>query len=242
MAHGTPDWGITAGNVTTHQLTDLGEAVARLDSPNRYDRRGDTVHQYSFEGGLGNWGATITPGGGVDVSIERARTGPMSARLFHDGSAGASAALVLELPYTVLSKIGFEAHVLLDATIDRVRLQLGYWDETTHTTFQVRWDATAQAVQYLDSAGSWTTLLSSVDLQHSLVFFHAFKLVADFDAGSWVRVLFDDRSFPLAVAGRVAGVLTGPRRVRVLVEMTGDGGAAAGSLFFDDSIVTQNET
>ena len=87
MAHGTPDWGVTAGAVTTYQVTDLGELAVRLGSPISHDRRGDVIWWDDFECTLNKW-QTVANGAGSSVALSdaRARNGRYSALLI-SGSA-----------------------------------------------------------------------------------------------------------------------------------------------------------
>jgi len=53
MAHGTPDWGVTASKKTIYSLHDMGELAVRLGSIVSFDRRGDVIFSDSFQNGLG---------------------------------------------------------------------------------------------------------------------------------------------------------------------------------------------
>jgi len=61
VAHGTPDWGVTAGARTVYQMTDLGELAVRLGSIVTHDRRGDVIFLEDFEEGMGRWRFPRTP-------------------------------------------------------------------------------------------------------------------------------------------------------------------------------------
>jgi hypothetical protein len=109
MAHGRPDFNLTAGVRTTYRWSDFDELAARLGSPVSYDRRGDVIFIESFEHGDGmiTW-ATGGAGSTAGLSLARARTGHFSAALYTPSVANAYAHLTRRGVYPAVSPLGAE--------------------------------------------------------------------------------------------------------------------------------------
>ena len=241
MAHGTPDWGLTAGMVTTHQLTDLAELAARLESVDRFDRRGDVIAVSSFEDGLAAFGTVISVGGSADLTAALVRSGAFAGRLRHDGSAGASAGLFLRTAYPVLSRFGGEISFNVDSTIQDIVFSLSLSDGTTEKFFTLKWVAATETLQVRNAAGAYVDLLTGVDLVGPGAGYQTIKLVADFSSDAWVRVLLNNRSAVPSVGSFAQAAAAIAPYLALALTATGNGGAAAGQVYTDDWIMTQNE-
>jgi len=241
MAHGTPDWGVTAGAVTTYQLTDLAELAARLGSIDTFDRRGDVVWLGGFEHGLNKWGSLVSgTGAAVGVSAARSRNGQFSALLTAGSDASRRAEIAREIALPVLSVLGCEVSFSLGSAIDLLDLVVDVFDGTNQVEYYVWWDADAETLNYLDVNGDVVVLATGVDPWKSQTLFHTLKLVVDSSAAQWVRLILDDQQYSLAgVAGWVIGPGT-DRRLRLTVRLWGHAGDND-TLYVDDPIITQNE-
>ena len=241
MAHGTPDWGVTAGAVTTYQLTDLGELAARLGSIVTFDRRGDVIWFDDFEDGIAKWSEYA---GATDsialIARSASRSKGYSARLDAGTDFDNLVGLRHYLTYPVLSNLGFEISFAHHPNIVQVLVQLRVFDGTNLTTTSVRWVNEDNEVQVNDAVAGWTTVLENLDLHGHPLLFHTAKLIVDPATPSYVRFIIDSVSIDLsAYTPPVAANATAPQ-MDIYIEFTGDGSVVRSS-YADDAIVTVNE-
>ena len=241
MAHGTPDWGVTAGGTTVYQLTDLGELAVRLGSPISHDRRGDVAWWDDFECGLAKW--VSNPGGtGSDfaLSTARARNGKYSALLTAGSAFGSSKGMVKRVPVPSLLALGFEHSFSLGSDLEVLSIIYQLYDGTNRVTYEVRWVQDDLELRYGNSAGGFTAFASGIDLLQSADLFHTWKLVGDPLAGEYVRCILNDVEYPLS--GIAAPVAADASLPHMLVNVVIEGRLGQNdTVYVDDAIITQNE-
>lgn len=239
--HGTPDFGVTSGAVTTHQVKDLGELAPRLGSPDRFDRRGEIVQMESFEDGIDGWSATVATGGVADLSNLRARTGGFSARLTTTGSSGSRAALSRTFSFPVVSKMGLEVSFASNAFFDDLRVTLSYFDGFTLRRFGVQVDVPNLALQVLLPAGTYSDLITGIVAGADVRRWHTLKLIVDLDAGEWAEVLIDNLSAIPTTGPEETAPAGLVESVTAAIRADGDTSGSEGLSYWDDLILTQNE-
>ncbi len=241
MAHGTPDWGVTAGAVTTYQLTDLGELAVRLGSIVTFDRRGDVIFLDSFEDGFAHW-YTDDAGTGSFVALSRAiaRHNGLSARLVAGAGAGAWAQIMFQGALAVPARLGVEHSFSFGSTIGGLVLVLYLYDGTNRTLYQVQWDDAANALRYRDADGSLVTFATSVDLMADVALFHTWKLVVNAEDQEYSRLILNAHTYDLSgIPARVTADSRYPS-LSTVVNVNGRAGGTS-SVYIDDVILTQNE-
>lgn len=241
MAHGTPDWGLTAGATRTYQLTDLAELAVRLGAPVIFDRRGDVIFWDSFENGLGSWNIVLVgAGGAVDLSLATRRTGWFSVRLHTDAVADDQVRLQRSVPIISLSRLGLEASFFLDADTQLFVCSFYVYDGVDVLTGQVRYNLPLERLSYLNAAGALVTLEDGLVVNIGTVAWNTVKLVVDGSAEEYVRVLFNNRSYDLAgVACQKAADASAPHLGFEVIAKTNV--AASIDCYVDDLIATENE-
>ena len=241
MAHGTPDWDVTAGAVTTYQLTDLGELAARLGSIVTFDRRGDLIWADDFERGLAKWDDFASgAGSSVALSTAAARNGRYSCLLTAGAAVDRYAQIQHFSPFFVLSRMGVEFSFRLPADIGHLRLTANMWDGVNNTRFSIKYDDAADTLYYEDSAGVYVSLATGLVLNTSATLFHTLKLVFDAATGMYVRAILNEDTYSLAgIAGPAAASATAPV-FGVTIYLNG-WALAASEAYVDDAILTQNE-
>lgn len=241
MAHGTPDWGVTAGAVTTFQLTDLAEHAVRVGSVDSFDRRGDVLFIDGFEDGLNKWiDDFVGTGAAVAQSNAQARNELYVARLTAGSDGNRYAEIQHRQALPSLSPLGVEFSFHRSATIDNLELRFHVFDGTNRVRFQVRWRDADEDLQYYDSAGVYQTFATGVTLLGALTLFHTAKLVVDPSAQEYSRFILGRRAYSLAnIAGRVDGAAGGDYS-QTFIRNTGRAGVND-IVDVDDVILTQNE-
>lgn len=241
MAHGTPDWGVTAGQVTTYQMTDLGELAARLGSIVTHDRRGDVIWLDDMEAGLAKWVVDGTgTGNAQDLSTTRARNGLYSARLVA-GTGTANWANMYHLePFPVVGAFGMEYSFSLANVIGSLTTSFLLYDGTSILRAQVDWDVASGELRYRDAAGAWIVFATGVNLSRDPTLFHTCKLVADTLSKEYYRFILDEDTYSLkdiALQTPASALLP---HLEATVEVGGADGLNA-TAYVDDVILTQNE-
>lgn len=241
MAHGTPDWGRTAGTVTTFQLTDLAEAAARLGSINTYDRRGDTVFQDDFEGSVLQWDSSLS-GLGASVALDTvwARS-PIQCVLLTTGSdASMFAEILRRFPLPATGNLGAEFSFQRSSALPHIHVSLRVFLTTRLVALGIRYDNANNELQYLDATSSWVTFASGVRLDSEVTLFHTMKLVTTSGDPVYVRAIVNGIEYDLSgIAGNTIVGAVG-RYFQGEITATGTPGANI-TARVDDAIITQNE-
>ena len=241
MAHGTPDWGQTAGTATIFQLEDLAELAVRLGSIDRFHRSGDVLFMDDFEAGLAKWTSTLAgAGAAADLTMARARSGLFAARLVGGSDAGRSALIYRPEPFAALSRFGWEISVSVPVDVESLGLSLLVYDGTNLTQFRLRWIENTEILSYQDSGGFYQTLATGRDLDNQGGTFHTLKLVADAVNAQYVRVILDDQVYTPATLPAVVSANATVAHLRAEVRVDSDSGDND-ELDVDDAILTQNE-
>lgn len=241
MAHGTPDWGQTAGAVTVYQLSDMAELAARLGSPITHDRRGDVMWWDDFEWSLNKWQATVSgTGAAAAISTARARNGRCSVLLTAGSDGGFLSEIAHLLPFPALSNLGAEFSFSLGSVISDLTLEQTIRDGAASVAYGVRWNDVTNMLQYFSSAGAWTDLAATPQYSSGPSLFHVMKVVVDAVARKYVRLIVDDVA--ISMAGLGAEVSVSAFAPLWTVEITNNGRAGSNdTVYIDDVILTQNE-
>jgi hypothetical protein len=241
MAHGTPDWGITAGRATTYQLTDLGELGVRLGSPDRFDRRGDVVLIDSFEDYTQRYDTQLLGTGAKAYrTVRRAHSGAWSWFLQGGSDSTGTATLTASAPPIVRGHVGLECAFNLPGTISKFSLGISHFDGVNERRYRVRWRDSDNALVYATSLGGAEFQFATVDLPAAMPTWNLLKMVVNLDAGLYGRIRLNDTDYDLTLASpEVVADARAPR-----VDFTVSVFSRAGnndSCYIDDLIITQNE-
>ena len=239
--HGTADWGLTAGTVTTYQLTDLAELAARLGSIVTYDRRGEVLFIDDFSHGVSKW---AEGGGGGDPTITlsavQSRSGQFSA-LLTPASGGLTQVIILRaVPALAPSAIGLECHLAASSPAMSFQWDLRVKDATTSHRFAVRYNAATGDLQYLDDSAAWVAFAAPGDVFEDPTVFHAAKLVVNADLDAYDRFLLDGTAYSLSgFTHRETADVSVPIIFLLITaeDLTGSQNPA----YLDDVILTQNK-
>jgi len=241
VAHGTPDYGVTAGKVTTYQLKDLAELAARLESIVTFDRRGDVLFLEGFEQGVNKWAADLQgTGANWGQSNTRARSGQYSAALIAGSDGNHYANVEHDHAALVLSRFGIECSISLFSAISELWVGLIVTAQAAQSVFLIRWDDVNNALAVWTGAGVWTTFATSVDLGSTATLFQTFKLVIDAAARTYQRLILNDTTYDLTSYSAPAGAGSATHFITARVRLVGRVGQND-KVYVDDVIITQNE-
>ena len=241
MAHGTPDWGVTAGAVTTYQLTDLAEHAARVGSIVTFDRGGDVVFLEDFEAGLLRWTAEVgAADGAVTVSASSARSGRYSARLMADSDSSPFARVIHTRPTPAASAFGLEMSFTVDDSTTDWEMLLDYDDGVTYWELRARYVWVPPTSLDIWTPTGWVAIADPGQLHESPSTFHTLKLVGDPTTSLYTRLLLNQLSFDISTHTIKTGGTFRAHTLQIQLTHHGSEGVVAPA-FLDDVIVTQNE-
>lgn len=239
MPRGQPDFGAQAPRTTVGGLSDMGELAARLDSPVTFDRRGDVIWLDNFEGTEGMWELFGVGGDNAqELSGDTARSGMCSLKLTTGNTTGNTARMIGYLPYPVLSKIGIEISFTMNGSLSQYLWRYRLYDGTNYYQAQLRYNSTTK-VWDIDDNGTWRTIRTE-GLLSTLYLFNTVKMVIDFVANKYVRLILNESEYDISAYSLVETASGTASHIRARIEIT-TGVNFNHSAYFDDFIVTQNE-
>jgi hypothetical protein len=241
MAHGTPDWGLTTGAVTTYHWADLDELAARLGSVVSFDRRGEAAWYDDFEHGLGRWTSNLGgTGAAADLSLAYKRQGAVSAHL----RAGYTSPYLSQISARVrlpnLSRCGLEASFAIVDVTGYITLALVVFTGSRVVWGSLRWGINTKTHEYLDESGVWQTLALNQTAWVGAYGWHTMKLVIDPVNEQYLRFIIDQTTYPAPDHTPYASVDTSPGQIAPSIANTGLAPAVR-DIYVDNVILTQNE-
>ena len=241
MAHGTPDWGISAGAVNVYQVTDMGELAVRLGSIDGFDRRGDVLFLDSFENGLAGWDKNPGSNGGVtDLSISKARSGLFSARIVSAAVTNDNPNIARYVAYPVVGPFGVEFAFHSEDTSYRLELIVNVRTEGWWRQGWIYYRRDLSTVTYVDLDGNEVEIASGLTPIGQPDSWYNIKLVIDPENAEYVRLLFNDQVIDMSGIALRPGA--GVKLAFVLATIgLRNVDATARTVNVDDVIVTQNE-
>lgn len=240
MPHGTPDYGPAALGKTVHPIADMAELAARLGSIHTFDRRGNVIFMDDFESGIEKWYCYGSAGGLYSWSASKPAGGGFSLRLYTDNDEDDYMAASHFEAFPVLSRMGFQCSFLPVQTIKSLWWRLYVDDLVESVVGEIGWDYATNILSYLGSDGEMHNLSPEKTLKLTASFFYTTKLVVDFNADKYVKLIINDSVYDLSdysLGHQDTGLL--PRLACDMgVYNAGEGWA---EMHIDNAILTQNE-
>lgn len=241
MGRGQADYGQYAVKEVAASISDMGEVAARLGSIVTYDKRGDVVDFDNFEEPILRWGTSAL---GTDSLVcldsESVKSGGQSAKLTTDASLSAYASIYKYMPVLGTKKLGLEVSQSVLSSGTYLLICLYLYNGIKKIYAELKLDADTSALYILDSTNTYKEIVSGLSLFTNIFSFSTMKLVVDFDAGYYTRLLFDNAQYDLsseALYSVPSAVLPRIYTQIWLKNNTTDGGAT----WIDDIIWTQAE-
>lgn len=239
--HGTPDWGLTGPKETVHGLDDMGELAVRGGSPHLWDRRGDVVFSSDFRDGMSPFIPTAGGvGGAIVLSTGHTRQGAYSLKLTARSDDPFYAHVDLQLPIPRTRRLGLEFSFSLDEETAAWSGALALFDGADYHRAAVRYDHVNRRLEHYSLLDGYIPFADPVWGPEHAYPSNTIKLVANFDAGFYARVLMNDAVWTLPTVAIDSMGLVGAANLRVRIYHY----AVAGENpvgYLDNVIVTQNE-
>lgn len=241
MPHGHPDYGIGAPTQTIYTIEDMAELAARLGSIVTFDRRGNVCFLEDFEGSLAKC-VTEYIGTGASISIvsDVACGGSFSCKLVTGNSEDDYALVRIRQPYPILSKMAIEVAWFPASSAELFQLELWLYDGAKYYSAKVRWDSSIFIWQYLDPVTGWTDISADIYYYVDETSFNRVKLVIDFSAKKYGRLMVNDLTWDLSAKDIPSGADLSNAHLlgQIVVFASAD---ANKTLYLDNIILTQNE-
>lgn len=178
------------------------ELAARLGSGKVWDWRGDQLYFNDFSRGLGNI-TNHSEGTGATISIDPAywTQGGYSLKMVggSDGNENSHFRLYLEHPPS--SVMGLEVHLSGDLDFEYFYIKIKRYVSAKIWTAGLRIESDVPPnIQYLNSAGAWTTIGTSY-MGVNIEMFNHLKIVADYSEEKYVRALWGEIEIDLSAQG-----------------------------------------
>lgn len=201
MTHGGKDWGTSGPLSTLYTLEDMAELAARLGSVVTHDRRGNVIWIDDFQSGVEKWYHTPAFGASFTWSAAKPYHGGFSARLQTGNTEYDEAKIDMTRPFPVLSRMGFEFAFSCNQYLTHVQLSAYLADGTNMHRARIRWVSATKTWQYRDSRYAWKDLTPIHNLPMGETNFAIVKLVADYSAEEYLRLIANNISYDLSGEG-----------------------------------------
>ena len=198
MAHSMESWSSKYKLVKAFGSMDHHEIAARLGAPNLYQRTGKTMYMDMFNDSTIEWfTATNGANGSVDISASRAFTGATSLKLLTGDAVNNYAYAGHTFYFLDISKIGFEFTFAPHDDLSYVRFQFAYYTGTTryYAIIDIYVDG---SIEYMNTGGSMTELVSGSGLKLNERMWHVIKLMVDYPNTSYYKLFFDKDEYDLS--------------------------------------------
>lgn len=245
MARGQEDFGMYASKSVMASISDVGELAARLGSRAVYDRRGNVFYWDDFEGQVRRFYPSSLLVGAYPVFNSDYCLSGNQVVLLDSVGIGTSEMQVWQ-PILGDKSLGIETSIGLKGYLDRVDVALYYNTGAARRYGLMRIQNTVPAglnrdIAIMDSLGAWHIIVSDVlILDVDFAFMH-YKLVCDFDAGYYKRLLFGPTEYDISQYALFGSPYPDTQSCMALIRARGTTGGGGIKAYVDDIILTCNE-
>lgn len=191
MARGLPDYGQASKQYAIAGMADLGEAVARLNSINIFDRKGFTIWQDDFEAPVLRWYPTSGGAGANPIlSTAIALSGVQCVYLNAPAGVGSYSQIGHTFPVVRLGNFGMEFAINgFTKTPGYFRAIVHYANGVTQHYAELRYDTNARTMSIVTPAGV-QLIATNIWMENILRwYFLPIKLVIDIDNNLYIRLV-----------------------------------------------------
>lgn len=241
MARGAPDYGAYASKEVTASISDMGEVAARLGSIDIFDKRGDVVYFDAFEEPVLSWGVSEI-NASVYLSSRDVKSRSQAVELNTDAGIDNWASINKSFSILPSKRLGVEVS-FGGVLAGWLFLDAFYHDGITEYHARARFDAAGNIYVWDGDLGDYTLVAAMGVLHYGLGthFFHTMKLVADFETGKYVRLMFSTQEWDISAINLFRiGALVAPY-LEVDTGRVNQDAAAFRISSVDDFILTQAE-
>jgi len=241
MARGLPDDSNIVKEGPVYGLHDDAELAARLGSPVNFIRFGDVFMLDDFESGRQAWETNLW---GVGAFARLCGTYTRSKGVSVHLASGTGATPMMQLwrglPTPESSKVGFGCAFMLGQDVLEFIIGMVTTIAEQNYHYYVGYNVVNKKLYYWDNAGARQEF-ADLFVRGFNWPFHLCKLVANFTTHYYVRFYVDDKSYDLSTyPAQMTGAVGQADYIQVTLNVRG-GLVAAGHVYVDDAVATQNE-
>lgn len=241
MARGLPDDSNVVKEGPTFTLSDDAELAARLGSIVTFDRLGTVIALETFEGGLSRWSFSLFgTGSKACLSNYRSQSKGVSLKLASGTGTTPSVGASWKMPYSELTRLGYEASYAFVGTKNVVYHLLNVFKGTYYLGFGIGWVLTTGKVYYANSAGAWIYTGTTVLPPAHTTLFNKVKLVVNALSEEYERALINQQGISLKGEGANHITSSDNPSIEAVVQVTGNGTDSM-TAYMDDGIITESE-
>lgn len=241
MVHTGEDYSDECLQTTTFGNVDIAELAARLGSIVTFDRRGNLVWMDDFEHGAAKWVLSGTGLGNAQaITTTRARNGTSSMLLTAGSTLNLDAQMTRYMPFPAIGPVGEEFSFSLGSDVDYFIYKMTLLYNDVIYRGEIKFDVTNSKIQYRNSAGVLTDLISPYTLTSSDTYFMTTKLVVDWATNKYKRFIINEATYDMSTLALYSVANPGWNYLHLQIDVWSTAGDN-GKLYVDDLIVTQNE-
>ena len=238
---GGPDYGVWAPKYTVTALVDLAELAARLQSPYIFDRRGDVVILDDFEAPALKWAGDLV-GVGADAGLTTGRAFGGSRSFWM--RSGEAAGDFVEMRRYVFEPESARCGMTVYFNTQETGLALEFGMKLPHgdTIYVgcIRLSDSANAIQYLSSAGTWETVATLPAIPRKAHAFFPVKLILDYNLLTYREFLLGPYSYDLSPFTLLKDTATPVASSHLYIRITSDP-TGRRDVWVDNFVFTRNE-
>lgn len=237
----SPDWYGYQLAGARHNLTDAAELAARLGSTDVYDRRGQVIWIDSGRNGLSPWIVAVSGTGAfVKVLASPTYAGPYCLELRTGSDGGLVARITHQFAPAEINLWGLETAVNFATEFDAFRVELARFDGVNAHYAFVQVNRTAGYLQIRLPDGSYQNIAALTNPVDLFGIYHQIKVVADFDADQYVRLLYNENEYDISAYGLRVEAATDIAQQRATFRHLGRSGQND-KAFIGNAIITVGE-
>lgn len=241
MPRGQPDFGALQVKTTGATLADMADLAVRLGSIVEYDRRGDIVCIDDFEAPVIRWLDNAGGGQTVTLSSTSFKSGSQALKLHNIAAAGLGVGIARSFKKQGTPRLGIEISFSNPPDTSYLDIHLTHYDGAIRYLAWVQINFSTEEIKVRLHGDTWQVIETALDLFEENFCFTPVKLVMDFEASKYVRLLVGEIEYDISAytIPWIAGEVT-PREL-VYFDLGNDATATAADIYLDGFILTQNE-
>ncbi|KKM13586.1 hypothetical protein LCGC14_1714710 [marine sediment metagenome] len=240
MSRGQPDFGMYAPQAYGASLSDMAELAVRLGSINIFDRRGKVFDLDDCEATLLKWVVATVGNGAAAFDNTSPKSGGQCIKMTSGDGALDGVSMAKAFSLFDAKRLGFEFSFALPSSHVSLTIIIDNYDATSHYKAEIKIDFNAQTLSYLDSSNAFVELATPDPFTAKAFIHYPFKLVADFDTGYYVRLLFLGVEYDLSEYALYTSGASWRPNTEFKLELARKA-APGGNIYLDDFIFTEDE-
>ena len=224
------------------EIISQAELAVRSGSIDSFDRRGEIIFQHDLQRPLPAWLISYTGHAGSVVSTSSYPYDKQRAtKLSTAANLNDAEILYHSMEYPFLTRIGFEMLVYAENFLHgKYEIKVIFDNGTNQYRVALRYDGTAFQAQYLNSAGTYTSLGTIYLPAINGTPYIPFKFVFDTNTLAYIRAIIGNNQFSMTNIPVQVAASTGYQYLFVYFTVTNDDGVVT-TAQIRNAIVTQNE-